>query len=174
MSLQLAVILVPVVFGMMGFALDLGRLYLVRGELSQAAAAAAIAAATQLNGTAASLDRAGTVATQTLALNRYNFGSLTLGQDTGNLTSTISEPAYFATVAGALGTDPNGVVSRWNHRPPRANQRHGRCPAPVLEPALGGRIAQNSHRRAGARRRERALVHGLRHRALRHRGQGRE
>ena len=109
MSLQLAVILVPVVFGMMGFALDLGRLYLVRGELSQAAAAAAIAAATQLIGTAASLDRAGTVATQTLALNRYNFGSLTLGQDTGNLTSTISEPAYFATVAGALGTDPNGA-----------------------------------------------------------------
>ena len=41
MSLQLAVILVPVVFGMMGFALDLGRLYLVRGELNQAAAAAA-------------------------------------------------------------------------------------------------------------------------------------
>ena len=108
MSLQLAVILIPVVFGMMGFALDLGRLYLVRGELNQAAAAAAIAAATQLNGTAASLDRAGTVATQTLALNRYNFGSLTLGQDTGNLTSTISEPVYFATVAGALGTDPNG------------------------------------------------------------------
>ncbi len=57
MSLQLAVILVPVVFGMMGFALDLGRLYLVRGELNQAAAAAAIAAATQLIGTAASLDR---------------------------------------------------------------------------------------------------------------------
>ena len=37
MSLQLAVILVPVVFGLMGFALDLGRLYLVRGELNQAA-----------------------------------------------------------------------------------------------------------------------------------------
>ena len=35
MSIQLAVILVPVVFGLMGFALDLGRLYLVRGELHQ-------------------------------------------------------------------------------------------------------------------------------------------
>ncbi len=51
MSLQMAVILVPVVFGMMGFALDLGRLYLVRGELAQAADAAAIAAAGQLIGT---------------------------------------------------------------------------------------------------------------------------
>jgi Flp pilus assembly protein TadG len=109
MSLQLAVILVPVVFGMMGFALDLGRLYLVRGELTQAADAAAIAAAGQLIGTSASLDHAGAVATQTLALNKYNFGSLTLGQDSGNLTSTITDPAYFATVAGALGTDPNGA-----------------------------------------------------------------
>ena len=109
MSLQLAVILVPVVFGMMGFALDLGRLYLVRGELTQAADAAAIAAASQLIGTATSLDHAGAVATQAIALNKYNFGSLTLGQDSGNLTSTIADPAYFATVAGALGTDPNGA-----------------------------------------------------------------
>jgi Flp pilus assembly protein TadG len=109
MSLQLAVILVPVVFGMMGFALDLGRLYLVRGELTQAADAAALAAAGQLIGTSTSLDHAGAVATQTIALNKYNFGSLTLGQDVGNLTSTITDPAYFATVAGALGTDPNGA-----------------------------------------------------------------
>jgi hypothetical protein len=49
------------------------------------------------------------VATQTIALNKYNFGSLTLGQDSGNLTSTVTDPAFFATVAGALGTDPNGA-----------------------------------------------------------------
>ena len=109
MSIQMAVILVPVVFGMMGFALDLGRLYLVRGELAQAADAAAIAAAGQLIGTTTSLDHAGAVATQAITLNKYNFGSLTLGQDSGNLTSTIADPAYFATVAGALGTDPNGA-----------------------------------------------------------------
>ncbi len=109
MSLQLAVILVPVLFGLMGFALDLGRLYLVRGELNQAASAAAIAAAGQLIGTTASLDHAGAVATQAIALNKYNFGSLTLGQDAGNLTSTINDPAYFSTVAGALGTDPTGA-----------------------------------------------------------------
>jgi Flp pilus assembly protein TadG len=109
MTLQLAVILVPVLFGLMGFALDLGRLYLVRGEINQAAAAAAIAAAGQLIGTTASLDHANAVATQTIALNKYNFGSLTLGQDSGNLTSTVTDPAFFATVAGALGTDPNGA-----------------------------------------------------------------
>ena len=53
MSLQLLVILVPVIFGLMGFALDLGRLYLIRGELNQAANAMALAAAAQLNGATA-------------------------------------------------------------------------------------------------------------------------
>jgi len=109
MSVQLAVILVPVVFGLMGFALDLGRLYLIRGELNQAANAAALAAATQLMGTTASLDNASAVATQTIAYNKYNFGSLTLGQDSGNLTSTVNDPAFFSTVAGALGTDASGT-----------------------------------------------------------------
>ena len=71
--------------------------------------AAAIAAAGQLIGTTTSLDHAGAVATQAITVNKYNFGSLTLGQDSGNLTSTIADPAYFATVAGALGTDPNGA-----------------------------------------------------------------
>ncbi|HEY1494100.1 MAG TPA: pilus assembly protein TadG-related protein, partial [Candidatus Solibacter sp.] len=107
-SIQLAVIMVPVLFGMMGFALDLGRLYLVRGELNHAAEAAAIAAASHLIGTTGALDAATTAAQQTLALNKYNFGSLTPGEGSGNLTSTITDPAYFSTVAGATGTDPNG------------------------------------------------------------------
>jgi hypothetical protein len=42
-------------------------------------------------------------------MNKYNFGSLTLGQDAGNLTSSVADPAYFSTVAGALGTDPGGA-----------------------------------------------------------------
>jgi len=51
--LQMLVILVPVIFGFMGFALDLGRLYLIRGELNQAASAMALAAAQRLVGAAA-------------------------------------------------------------------------------------------------------------------------
>jgi Flp pilus assembly protein TadG len=108
MSIQLAVILVPVLFGMMGFAIDLGRLYLVRGELNQAAEAAALAAAAQLMGTAGSLDHANTAAQLTVAQNKYNFGSLVPGEGSGNLTSTITDPAYFSTIAGATGTDPAG------------------------------------------------------------------
>jgi Flp pilus assembly protein TadG len=109
-SLPLLIVLVPVLFGLMGFALDLGRLYLVRGELNQAASAMALAAAEQLIGTDASLGNATTAASQTLDNtngfgNKYNFGSLTLGVPNGNLSNTINPPEYFATVAAATGTD---------------------------------------------------------------------
>jgi Flp pilus assembly protein TadG len=123
MTLQLAVILVPVLFGMMGFAIDLGRLYLIRGELNQAANAMALAAAAQLVGTSASLDNATAAAQQSLDNanhlgNKYNFGSLEIGQTTGNLTSTVNDPAFFATVAdatgssGSTGTEAGGTTAR--------------------------------------------------------------
>jgi Flp pilus assembly protein TadG len=120
MSLQLAVIMVPVLLGMMGFAIDLGRLYLIRGELNQAATAMALAAAGQLIGTSASLDNATAVAQQSLDNtnnlgNKYNFGSLVIGQNTGNLTSTVNAPAFFATVAdatGSTGTQADGTTAR--------------------------------------------------------------
>jgi len=123
MSLQLAVIMVPVLIGMMGFAIDLGRLYLIRGELNQAANAMALAAAAQLVGTSASLDNATAVAQQSLDNtnhlgNKYNFGSLVIGQTTGNLTSTVNAPAYFATIAdatgatGSSGTEADGTTAR--------------------------------------------------------------
>jgi Flp pilus assembly protein TadG len=123
MSLQLAVIMVPVLFGMMGFAIDLGRLYLIRGELNQAANAMALAGAAQLMGTSASLDNATTAAQQSLdntnnLANKYNFGSLVIGQTTGNLTSTVNPPAFFATVAdatgasGSTGTQADGTTAR--------------------------------------------------------------
>lgn len=100
MSLQLAVIMVPVLLGMMGFAIDLGCLYLIRGELNQAASAMALAAAAQLVGTSASLDNATSAAQQSLdntnnLANKYNFGSLEIGQTTGNLTSTVKSPGLF-------------------------------------------------------------------------------
>jgi Flp pilus assembly protein TadG len=114
MSLQLAVIMVPVLFGMMGFALDLGRLYLIRGELNQAANAMALAAASQLLGTDASTGNATTVAQLSLdntngTANKYNFGSLVIGLTTGNLSSIVNPPAFFATVSDA--TAPGAATS---------------------------------------------------------------
>lgn len=112
MSLQLLVILVPVFFGFMGFAVDLGRLYLIRGELNQAANAMALAAAAQLNGALAA-------DTNTLAIMppplgtgpgyNYNFGSLPVGVGGGNLTSTINPPACFATVTDATSGSGNST-----------------------------------------------------------------
>ena len=116
MSVQLLVIMVPVLFGMMGFAVDLGRLYLIRGELNQAANAMALAAASQLLGTATSLQNATTAAQLSLddtnhLANKYNFGSLVVGQTTGNLVSTVNAPAYFATVADANGASGAGSTA---------------------------------------------------------------
>src|SRR5437867_1657525 len=84
MSIQMLVLLVPVMFGLMGFGLDLGRLYLIRGELAQAAQAMAMAAAARLNGTAQGLTDATAAANATLDDssghgNKYNFGSLLIG-----------------------------------------------------------------------------------------------
>jgi Flp pilus assembly protein TadG len=106
-SVQFLVILVPVILGMMGFAVDLGRLYLIRGELNQAAASMALAAAARLNGTAAATDSANAAALATIdpALNnsnRYNFGSVLPGVGTALLTSDAPSLAYFANVADAL------------------------------------------------------------------------
>ena len=114
MSLQLLVILVPVLFGLMGFAIDLGRLYLVRGELNEAANAMALAAASQLIGTASSLDNATAVANQSidntnLIGNKYNFGSLPINQTSGSLVSTVASPSFFANVADASGSNGGGA-----------------------------------------------------------------
>jgi len=110
--MQLLVILVPVLFGFMGFALDLGRLYLIRGELNQAANAMALSAARQLIGTSASTDFATNAARLTIDnanqnANKYNFGSLIVGDTTGFYASSVPDPSYFAVAADAMGSDPN-------------------------------------------------------------------
>ena len=109
-SVQILVLLVPVIFGLMGFAVDLGRLYLIRGELKTAANAMALAAAQQLIGTEEALNHATTMALLTLDQgsgfgNRYNFGMLRLGESTGLLASETPQPAYFATLEAAVAGD---------------------------------------------------------------------
>src|SRR5439155_10778084 len=47
--------------------------------------------------------------------NRYNFGSLLLNQSTGNLTSVVNAPNFFATVAdaaGGIGQQADGTTAR--------------------------------------------------------------
>jgi uncharacterized membrane protein len=103
MSIQMLVLLVPVVFGLMGFAVDLGRLYLIRGELTQTAESMATAAAARLIGT----ETATADATTAMRLNsgNYNFGSLPIGDSSTFLASEVPDPTYFATAASAIGDD---------------------------------------------------------------------
>src|SRR3982751_4758807 len=82
MSLQLLILLVPVIFGLMGFALDLGRLWLIRGELNQAANAMALAAAGQMALGQDMMQAAANLALNETNGNRYNFGSTVIPSGT--------------------------------------------------------------------------------------------
>src|SRR4029077_19793635 len=107
-AIHFLVILVPVLFGLIGFAVDLGILYSMKGELKAGASAMALAAAQQLIGTDAATSAAATALQATG--NSYYFHGLPIGQTTGLLASTISPPAYYATAAGAIasGHSPGG------------------------------------------------------------------
>ena len=115
-SIQLLVIMVPVMFGMMGFALDLGRIYLIKGELNSAAQAMAMAAAEPLNGTLAGTDNVTAAANATIDpansdSNKYNFGSLIVGQGNALLGSAVASPAFFADAASAITSLPDQGAS---------------------------------------------------------------
>ena len=115
-SLQILVILVPVIFGFMGFAVDLARLYLVRMELQTAANAAALAAASRLIGTDASTTQAEEQVRLSLDAgsgygNRYDFGSVTIGEGTSFLTSEAPVPAFYETLAAALEPGSGGSAA---------------------------------------------------------------
>src|SRR5438270_1424964 len=131
MSLQLAVILVPVIFGFLGFALDLGRLYLIRGELSQAANAMAVQAASQMLGTTASgANMQSAIGSSNGPSFFYNFGTIPLGGGTGNLTSAINSPNCFATVADA--TSGAGQTADCGSDTAKVVQVSVRADAPLL------------------------------------------
>jgi Flp pilus assembly protein TadG len=101
--------MVPVMFGLIGFAYDLGLLYSSKAELKSAADSMALAAAQQLIGTDNSANTAQAAALNTVENssgfgNQYFFHSLPIGQTTNGLTSVISDPAYYATAADAIAS----------------------------------------------------------------------
>ena len=107
-AIQLLTLFVPVFLGMMGFAIDLGRLYMARSELKAAANAMALGAASQLIGTDASTEAATargrlTVENNSGLGNKYDFGGIAVGQTSGSLSSEVAEPQYFSTLAEAVG-----------------------------------------------------------------------
>lgn len=114
-ALQIVVILVPVLFGLIGFAIDLGIIYVAKGELKAAANSMALAAAQQLIGTDAATDSATAAALLTVQNgvnvgNKYDFNGLGIGQNNGSLESTVPPPAYYGTAASAIAAAGNGGV----------------------------------------------------------------
>lgn len=115
-AVQLLVILVPVLFAFMGFAIDLGRIYLVRGELKTAANAMALAAAQKLIGTDGSIESANVssrfaIDNATGFANRYDFGGVTIGEGSGVLTSEAPTLTYFDAMSAATGEGEGGTGS---------------------------------------------------------------
>ena len=112
-AIQMLTILVPVIFGFMGFAIDLGRMYMIRGELKVAANNIALAAAQQLAGADVSPEDAAAAA-QLAAReasgfsNKYDYAGRTIGEQTGTLVSTVNEPTFYETVQAALGIGDSG------------------------------------------------------------------
>ena len=78
-----AFLMLFVLFAVGGLALDLGRLYIVKSELQNIADAAALAAAKDLDNTAAGVTAAYNSGTAIAGMNRYNFNS-TLALTTAN------------------------------------------------------------------------------------------
>ncbi len=113
-ALHMLVLLGTIMIVFMGFAFDLGRLYLNRAEVKTIANAMALAAAQQLIGTELSTTNAAAAARAAARTvdgrgNRYDFGGITLGESTSNLNSEIPEPAFYDNMAGATGEGDSGV-----------------------------------------------------------------
>ena len=120
-TIQILVILVPVIFAFMGFAVDLARLYMIRMELQTAANAAALTAAARLIGTEASSSEAAAQARLTVDVenggltNRYNFDASSLSNSDGFLISEVADPQFYETMEAALsnGGEGSGASSRY-------------------------------------------------------------
>lgn len=103
----MAVLLTFVLFGFLGFAVDLGRLYMIRGELHVAAEQMALVAAQELVGTNAAADNADAALAMVQSgesANQFNFSSNTLGGE-GLLPSEIGELELFSTFGDATGSE---------------------------------------------------------------------
>jgi hypothetical protein len=95
-----------VIFGLMVMATDVGRLYLIQGELQTAADAAALASAQQLAGTASATIHSGDQVTASFDStsgndNRFNLRMNQLGAGGSGLVTSL-EVDYFPTLLDAL------------------------------------------------------------------------
>ena len=84
------VLMLPVLLASMGLALDVGKFYVVRSELQNAADACALAAAFELNGTATQFARANTAGLNLAAQNRVYFQNGAVAGTTVQFSTTAN------------------------------------------------------------------------------------
>jgi len=89
---MLMAVMAVVLIAAVGLAADLGRAFVVRNELIAFADAAAVAAAYKLNGTAAGITSANSVASVGPGTNRWHFGTQTVVSPQVTFASSFTGP----------------------------------------------------------------------------------
>lgn len=100
----------PVLIGMAGLALDLGKLYVTKTELQNASDACALAAAVELDGTTSQFAKAENVGIAVGKLNKSYFQSAAVGfavDDAVKFSTTINGSYLIKTAAVGAGTPAN-------------------------------------------------------------------
>jgi hypothetical protein len=136
-ALHMLVLLGTVMIVFMGFAFDLGRLYLNRAEIKTMANAMALAAANNLIGTELSTSNAITASAAAVRTfdsrgNRYDFGGIVLGESTSNLTSEVPVPTFYDNMSGATGEGDGGVGTEASGASARFARVEVRADAPLV------------------------------------------
>ena len=154
--------LLVVLLGMLGLAVDLGRVYIFKNELQTFTDAAALAGSLELNGTSGGLDRARSRVDDTAAANKWNFASALLSagertvefaasangawssnpssseaaaQNYMRVTAAVSVPVYFLGAVQAASTQ--GVSARSVAGRVTAGQASGLLPFSPIAPSSG-------------------------------------
>ena len=96
--------------GVMGLAIDLGHIFIVKNETQAYVDAAAIAAALQMDGTTAGITRANTAATGLSA--HWNFDSATLGTPTVEFSTASSGATWYTAANVTTALAPTILYAR--------------------------------------------------------------
>ena len=126
-------VLVLVILGFCGLAIDLGRVYNRKVELQGAADAAALAAAAELDGTAEGIDRAATAAADSAARNyRYNYAASSIEWNSAALRFSSARTDGTWLEAGEARTRP-GDLFHVQVDTSRLAEHHGRVDTTLIQ-----------------------------------------
>lgn len=114
-SLAMLAICATVMFGMLGLAVDVGRMFIVKNELQTFADASALAACAKLNGSGAGITAADAVATAgplgTTVPNGWNFDTTSITNVATSYATTLNGAYDPASAASAVSPNTYAFVS---------------------------------------------------------------